>query len=217
MSDDNGYFGGYSGRTKVPSTRGHPQKLTLGERRRLKHSLHGQRVASLTRETLEAWRNSLIPATRDPEGRRRAQASANRIWTPLRAALNRAFENEKAASDDACRRLKPFRNVDRPVTRFLSAAECNALLDACDGDFGALCRGCAVHGVAARGTAGPHWAGRRRGSRPGAQLQGGNGTIGAAQYRRHGALRRNDSGQGSSAGIVSAGGRRRSPTWTSRV
>lgn len=56
------------------------------------------------------------------EGRRR-QATANRVLTILKAALNRAWEEGKAANDSAWRRVKPFRGVDHPRVRYLTDEE----------------------------------------------------------------------------------------------
>ena len=42
---------------------------------------------------------------------RRSRDSANRVLTILRAALNRAFNNDRVADDRAWRRLEPFKSV----------------------------------------------------------------------------------------------------------
>jgi integrase len=122
---------------------------STAERRlsRLRASLHRRAIASLTANDLRRWRNSLVPINRDPEERRRAQATANRVWTILRAALNHAFENENIASDHAWRRIKPFKNADRPQTRFLKTEECRRLIDAAAPDFRQLVRGCLLTGL----------------------------------------------------------------------
>jgi len=66
---------------------------------------------------------------------RKRKSSANRILTILKAALNRAYAEGKVASDDAWRRVKPFRNVENAKIRFLSIAESGRLVNACDLDF----------------------------------------------------------------------------------
>ena len=83
----------------------------------------------------------------DPEAVRRRQASANRSFTILRAALNRAFQEGKVASDAAWRRVKPFRGVDAARVRYLQLAECARLVNACEPAFrrlveAALLTGC---------------------------------------------------------------------------
>ena len=58
----------------------------------------------------------------------------------LRAALNLAFAEGKVRSDGEWRRVKPFKGVDKAKTRFLSLAECERLLNACEPDFRPLVR-----------------------------------------------------------------------------
>ena len=98
-------------------------------------------VENLTTGDYLSWRSGLVPATDDPEQRRKAQATANRAWTILRAALNGAYESERVAGADAWRRVSPFPNVDRPGERFLSEAECRRLLNASKPAYRALVRG----------------------------------------------------------------------------
>jgi hypothetical protein len=43
---------------------------------------------------------------------RARRASANRIWTILRATLNHAFDDGKIETDITWRKMKPFRKVD---------------------------------------------------------------------------------------------------------
>jgi integrase len=122
-------------------------------------------VEKLTTERINRWRNKLAtqpkrvrkkltatePATRetpdDEDARRARKATANRILTVLKAALNRAFQADRVSSDTAWRKVKPFRRVDEAVVRYLSAAEARRLVDACAEDFrklvqAALLTGC---------------------------------------------------------------------------
>ncbi len=83
----------------------------------------------------------------DDESRRRRKVTANRVLGVLKALLNFAYEEGKAASADAWRRVKPFMDVDAARTRYLSADECVRLVNACGPDFrtlvqGALFTGC---------------------------------------------------------------------------
>jgi integrase len=71
----------------------------------------------------------------DPEAVRRRKATANRVWTVLRGALNRAWRRGKIRSDDAWRRVEAFRNVDAARVRYLSIAEVQRLVNACGGTF----------------------------------------------------------------------------------
>jgi integrase len=53
----------------------------------------------------------------------------------LKAALNHAWRAGIVPSDDAWRRVKPFRAVEAPVIRYLSHDEITRLLNACQGGF----------------------------------------------------------------------------------
>ncbi|MCJ2051775.1 tyrosine-type recombinase/integrase [Methylobacterium sp. J-070] len=69
------------------------------------------------------------------------------MLTILKAALNHAFQEGKTNSDEAWRRAKPYREADAAKIRYLTAAECRRLLEACEGAFrdrvrGALATGC---------------------------------------------------------------------------
>jgi hypothetical protein len=86
-------------------------------------------LEKLTADRLNRWRNKLAtqpkrvrtkltatePALRevadDEEARRARKATANRILTMLKAALNRAFQAGRASSDSAWRKVKPFRRI----------------------------------------------------------------------------------------------------------
>ena len=96
-------------------------------------------------------RTATEPATReiadDEDARRARKATANRILTMLKAALNRAFQAGRTSSDSAWRKVKPFRRVDEAVVRYLSVAEARRLVRACPEDFrkmvqAALLTGC---------------------------------------------------------------------------
>jgi integrase len=78
-------------------------------------------VRDLSTRDLKRWRDALLP------GRKRA--TINRIWNTLRALLSLAFIEEKAPSDDAWRRIKPFKGVAQPRQRFLKVAEARALIE----------------------------------------------------------------------------------------
>jgi integrase len=109
--------------------------------------------ASLTADKLEAWLHKIAKEplrvrtgknepqryrvfdSNNLEVVRRRQASANRIFTVLRAALNRAWRNGKIASDTAWRRVEPFENVDGARVRYLTVAECKRLVNAANPEF----------------------------------------------------------------------------------
>jgi integrase len=84
----------------------------------------------------------------DNETIRRRRASANRTLTILRAALNRAWREEgKIASDNAWRRVLPFRDVDAPRTQYLKLDQALRLANACDPDFRRLVQAALVTGA----------------------------------------------------------------------
>lgn len=85
-------------------------------------------------------RSSGIPKYRDidvndPEYLRKRKSSANRILTILKAALNRAYQHGYIHSDSAWRRVKPFRNAEKPKVDYLEQDKVSDLLSACDPDF----------------------------------------------------------------------------------
>lgn len=74
----------------------------------------------------------------DEDAKRRRQSSANRTLTYLKAALNRAWKGCRVSSDAAWRRVEPFENVDVARIRFLTVAEAQRLINACEPDFRCL-------------------------------------------------------------------------------
>ncbi len=87
------------------------------------------------------------PVAKDPESIRRRRATANRTLTILKAALNRAWADEKIGSDGAWRRVKPFRDVSAARIRYLTVAECNRLINASAKDFRSLVQGALTTGA----------------------------------------------------------------------
>jgi integrase len=115
-------------------------------------------VRDLTADTLREWLGNLattrprvrtprggLPRHRDiddnPETIRKRRASANQCLVPLKAALNRAFDDGLVTSPNEWRKVKSFRGVNAARVRYLSLAECRRLLNACDPDFRPLVRG----------------------------------------------------------------------------
>ena len=83
----------------------------------------------------------------NPEAVRVRRATANRILSFFKAALNHAWKEQRVLSDDPWRRVKPFRAVDAPKIRYLDEAEIIRLLSSCEGRFrdlvhAALLTGC---------------------------------------------------------------------------
>lgn len=82
----------------------------------------------------------------DPEAVRARRSTANRILTILKAALNHAFQEGRIGSDEAWRKVKPFREVDAPVVRFLTGDECRRIVNGCEAPFRDLVRGALLTG-----------------------------------------------------------------------
>jgi integrase len=119
--------------------------------------LGGLELAALTVERLRRFHRDLAKAPprlrtapggtqkhrNAPEGEdgaRARRATANRTWTVLRAALNRAFEDDKIDSDRAWRKVKPFRGVESARVRYLTMAEAKRLDNAVGPAFRPLLR-----------------------------------------------------------------------------
>jgi integrase len=109
------------------------------------------KLAALTTEQLNRWCHDLAkrPArirtkkgspqryrhSDDADARRARRATARRIWTVLRAALQYAFNHDKVESDRAWRKVQVFRNVDRARTRYLTVVEAQRLINAASPEF----------------------------------------------------------------------------------
>jgi integrase len=120
-------------------------------------TLGSLQVAKLTPKRIEDWHRGLAAkpalarskpgrkpnhrkADESADGVRKRRATANRILTVLRAALNHAWKCGHIHSDDAWRRVKPFRAVETARVRYLSEAECVRLVNACETAFRNLVR-----------------------------------------------------------------------------
>lgn len=122
-------------------------------------------VDKLTARRLRDWHNTVAAAPklrrtkkgaakqathavdeRDDDAVRARRSTANRLLTVLKAALNHAYHEGKATSDEAWRKVKPFREADSAVVRYLTAPECIRLVNACEPSFRDLVRGALVTG-----------------------------------------------------------------------
>lgn len=112
------------------------------------------RLDRLSRQRLAGWRDALADASprlrvakgatiqkvravdpADPDALRRRRASANRILTVLKAALNHAHQEGHGGNKDVWAMVKPFRDVDAPKISFLTDPEATRLVNACPTDF----------------------------------------------------------------------------------
>jgi integrase len=71
----------------------------------------------------------------DPEAIRKRRASANRVLTILKAALNHAFREGEVASDREWRKVQPFRQTDTARVRYLTVPEAQRLINGCEAGF----------------------------------------------------------------------------------
>ncbi|MDD4600973.1 MAG: site-specific integrase [Negativicutes bacterium] len=86
-------------------------------------------------------RNVRAHDSKDADVVRRRRATANRVMTILKAALNYAWKEGKTANDTAWRKISPFKNVDAPVVRYLTEEECRRLINASPNDLRAIVNG----------------------------------------------------------------------------
>ena len=96
-------------------------------------------VADLTRDIISKWLTGMAGKGADGHSSQDAiranRASANRVLTILRAALNQAFRDGKAASDIPWRTVQPFREVDSPRLRYFTKDEVTRLINSAQGNF----------------------------------------------------------------------------------
>lgn len=122
-------------------------------------------VARLTARRIREWRDKLAetPArlrtrkgkeqryrapTGDPEEVRRRRHTSNKVLAILKAALNFAFAEGRAASDEAWRRVRPFDGVDQPRIRFpKDDREITRLINACEPEFRRLVQAALLTGA----------------------------------------------------------------------
>lgn len=119
-------------------------------------------LSKLTHGKVRAWRDALAETaprlrtkagkpqayrTVDEGSQRARQATANRILTVLKAALNYAkTESRRIATDAAWVDVKPFAKVDVPKVRFLTPDEVTAVVGKCEPDFQSLVKGALLTG-----------------------------------------------------------------------
>jgi integrase len=121
-------------------------------------------VGRLTTKRLRDWHHAIADKPRQARGKRggvpkdakqrggsrdavrKRRATANRILTVLKAALNHAWREGSVPSDEAWRRVSPFKGVDAPVIRYLAEEEQRRLVNACSADFREIVRAALLTG-----------------------------------------------------------------------
>ena len=116
-------------------------RIALPARARILPALGDVELAKLTTKRICDWHTGLATApklvrtsrivkkaqkrravdAKDADAVRARRATANRTLTVLKAALNHAFHDGRIVTDEAWRKVKPFREADAPVVHFLSA------------------------------------------------------------------------------------------------
>lgn len=128
-------------------------------------ALGGREVGELTKDDIDQWlrkvankparlrvsKHATRQAHRDKpqteDEKRARKATANRVFTVLKAILNQAFNDDLVKSDAAWRRVKPFKATDDGVIRYLTPDEATRLVNACPDDLRALVRGALYTGA----------------------------------------------------------------------
>ena len=120
-------------------------------------------VAKLTSRRIQDWHHGLAekPALarskpgrrpnyrrsdRSTDGIRKRRATANRILTVLKAALNHAWKAGHIAGDEAWRRVRPFHAVETARIRYLTEDECVRVVNGSEPAFRNLVRGALLTG-----------------------------------------------------------------------
>jgi integrase len=126
-------------------------------------ALGSLQVAKLTSKRIENWHHDLAekPALarskpgqkpnyrnvdRSSDGIRKRRATANRILTVLKAALNHAWKAGHISGDEAWRRVRPFRAVETARIRYLTEDECVRVVNGSEPAFRNLVRGALLTG-----------------------------------------------------------------------
>jgi integrase len=124
----------------------------------INETLGDRPVADLTSDDLEKFRNTLAATPRrkrtsrgqsqrfqamptDDDGKRSRRSSANRTFALLKAALNKAYDDDKATSDKAWSKVGTFKKTSAARVRYLTKEEAQRLVNACDPDLRLLVRG----------------------------------------------------------------------------
>jgi integrase len=105
------------------------------------------RAPKLVRRSKLATRQTTVEFdASDDDAVRARRSTANRLLTVLKAGLNHAFREGRVSADEPWRKVKPFREADAALVRYLSADECRRIVNACSSDFRAIVRGALATG-----------------------------------------------------------------------
>lgn len=113
---------------------------------RFKRLVYGKPIASIKLAKLQTqhiknWLNAQVADDddSDEEDVRRSKDSANRNLASFKAALNQAY-NDKRVTAKPWETVKPFKDVGKGRTRFITRSDCDALMAHCPDDLAKLVR-----------------------------------------------------------------------------
>lgn len=86
------------------------------------------------------------PSPSTDEAKRKRRATANRCLGVLKAALNHAHQANRVPNSDAWSTVRPFRDVAKPVIRYLTEMEAKRLVNACSVEFRPLLKAALLTG-----------------------------------------------------------------------
>jgi len=104
-------------------------------RQRIRDWHHGLAAAAPRLRTKEGKDQQYREQGDDPDTARKRKATANRILTILKAALNHAIVEGEIVDTGAWSAVRPFKNVDAPKVHYLSDDESLRLTNACVDDM----------------------------------------------------------------------------------
>jgi integrase len=122
-------------------------KLTTKTIKEWQASIAQQAPRLRTKKGQQQKRRDLADDADPAEAARRRKASANRVLTILKASLNQAWRDHKIPTDDAWRRVQPYKSADAARVRYLTTAECGRLVNAAQGDFRKLVQAALLTGA----------------------------------------------------------------------
>jgi integrase len=119
-------------------------------------------ASELTTQKLQDWLTKLATAPaqlrsrkgqlnyrrpKTDDAKRARRASANRVLTLAKAALNFAFKQGVLPSDNAWKRVSPFKQVDSAFARYLETEDANRLINVCSDELRPLVQAALLTGA----------------------------------------------------------------------
>lgn len=116
--------------------------------RHITNTIGKTKLTKLSADVIRGWRDNLVDVSMadkkrsgdEKEQRRKRQATANRVLTILKAALNFAEAQGKYKGPAPWKIVKPFKNVDATEHPFLDVETATRLTNCCEPDFRNLVR-----------------------------------------------------------------------------